>query len=109
MAQSLQRHDGHFEPAASGLEKIVAQALRQAPLSQGPLLAWPLVCGSAVAERTRAVKFEGGILYVEVGAAGWRTELQGLAPKYLAAINRYTAETVQRIEFVIARFEYTRS
>jgi hypothetical protein len=61
-----------------------------------------MVCGSAVAERTRAINFENGILRVEVTDAGWRSELQGLAPKYLATINRYTAEAVQRIEFVVA-------
>ena len=98
-----------MEPAAYGLEKIVMQALRHVPPSQAPLLAWPVVCGSAVAERTRAVNFESGILRVEVADAGWRTELQGLAPKYLVAMNRYTTEVVQRIEFVIARSGDARS
>ena len=39
---------------------------------------------------------------MEVPDAGWRTELQALAPQYLAVINRYVAESVRRIEFVIA-------
>jgi predicted nucleic acid-binding Zn ribbon protein len=98
-----------MESASSGVEKIIVQVLRQAPAAQAPLLAWPIVCGSVVAERTRAVSFEGGILRVEVADTGWRTELQGLASKYLAAINRYTAEAVQRIEFVIAGSERGRS
>ena len=55
----------------------------------------------AVAARTRAVDFAQGILRVEVPDAGWRVELQALAPQYLAVINRYVAESVQRIEFVI--------
>lgn len=92
-----------MERASAGLEKIVAQSLRQAPRAEGPLMAWPVVCGSAVAERTRALSFEGGILHVEVADAGWRSELQGLAPRYLAVINRYTTDTVHRIEFVVAR------
>ena len=66
-------------------------------------MAWPVVCGSAVAERTRALNFADGILRVEVADVGWRNELQALAPKYLAAINRYTLEIVRRIEFVVAR------
>jgi hypothetical protein len=37
-----------------------------------------------------------------VADAGWRRELQALAPRYVATINRYTTESVQRIEFVIA-------
>jgi len=91
-----------LEHVAAGLEKIVAQCLRQAPAAEGPLLAWPVVCGSTVAQRTRALGFEGGVLRVEVADAGWRAELQTLAPRYLAVINRYTTESVHRIEFVIA-------
>jgi hypothetical protein len=68
-------------------------------------MAWPVVCGSAVAERTRALSFEGGVLRVEVAGLGWKAELQALAPRYLAMINRYTTETVHRIEFVVARQE----
>lgn len=91
-----------LEQASRGLEKIVAQSLRQMPAAEAPLIAWPLVCGSAVAERTRVLGFEAGVLRVEVADAGWKAELQTLAPRYLAGINQYTTETVYRIEFVIA-------
>jgi hypothetical protein len=40
-------------------------------------------------------------LRVGVPDWSWRSELQALAPQYLAVINRYVAESVQRIEFVI--------
>ncbi len=86
------------EPIAPALEKIVAGSLRQAP--DAPLLAWPLACGSAVAERTRALEFTKGVLRVEVPDAGWRAELQRLAPQYLAVINRYATQAVERIHFV---------
>jgi len=89
------------ERAANRLESIVAKALHLAPAQESPLLAWPVVCGSAVAERTRAVTFSAGILHVEVADAGWRHELSSLAPRYLAAINRYSAAQVRRIEFVV--------
>jgi Dna[CI] antecedent, DciA len=91
------------EQAGPDLEKIVVRSLRQAPPAQAPLMAWPVVCGSTVAERTRALNFEDGVLRVEVADAGWRSELQVLAPKYLTSINRYTTEIVRRIEFVVAR------
>ena len=87
-----------MEPIAPALEKIVAGSLRQAP--DAPLLAWPLACGSAVAERTRALEFTKGVLRVEVPDAGWRAELQRLAPQYLAVINRYATQAVDRIHFV---------
>jgi predicted nucleic acid-binding Zn ribbon protein len=65
-------------------------------------MAWPVVCGSAVAERTRALGFEDGVLRVEVAGQRWKAELQALAPRYLAVINRYTTATVRRIEFELA-------
>ncbi len=94
-----------MERAGSGLEKIVEQSLRLAPRSEAPLMAWPVVCGSGVAERTRALTFEDGVLRVEVAGIRWKAELQALAPRYLAVINRYTTEAVRRIEFVVAPAE----
>lgn len=91
-----------MEQVGAGLEKIVASSLRRSPDGQGPLLAWSIACGPAVATRTKAVNFADGMLRVEVPDRGWRTELQVLAPQYLAVINRYVAESVRRIEFVIA-------
>lgn len=90
-----------MERAATRLESIVAKALHLAPPQESPLLAWPVVCGSSVAGRTRAVIFSAGILRVEVADTGWRQELSSLAPRYLAAINRYSAVPVRRIEFVV--------
>ena len=90
-----------LEQVGAGLEKIVAGSLRRAPMGQGPLQAWALACGQTVAARTRAVDFAQGILRVRVPDAGWRVELQALAPQYLAVINRYVAERVTRIEFVV--------
>lgn len=90
-----------MEQAGAGLEKIVMGSLRRVPQNEAPMLAWPLVCGSAVAERTRALEFANAVLRVEVPDAGWKRELQGLAPRYLAQINRYGGQEVERIEFVI--------
>lgn len=94
-----------MEHVATGLEKIVAASLRRAPAGEGPVLAWPLACGQAVAARTKALDFAEGVLRVEVPNAGWRAELQALAPQYLAVINRYVAESVKRVEFVVCRDE----
>lgn len=91
----------HLQPPAAGLERVVTRSLRKAPAGEGPLLAWPVACGSAVAARTRALEFVGGVLRVEVPDAGWRRELQSLAPRYLAALNRYLGDCVMRIEFVV--------
>ena len=87
--------------ASAGLETIIAKALHRAPASESALLAWPVVCGSAVAGRTRALGFSDGILRVEVVDEGWRRELVSLAPRYVALINRYSVVSVKRIEFVV--------
>jgi hypothetical protein len=86
----------------TGLEKIVLDSLRQAPAAEIPVKLWPMVCGSAVAARTHALSFADGILQVEVGSLRWKSELQSLAPRYLAALNRYSSG-VQRIEFIVAQ------
>lgn len=87
----------------SHLESVVSRALHRAPADESPLLAWPVACGSAVAERTRAVTFVDGVLQVEVSDHGWRQELMALAPRYVASINKYSAVPVRRIEFVVQR------
>lgn len=97
-----------LEQVGAGLEKIVAGTIRRSPAGQGPLLAWALACGPAVATRTRAVAFAEGTLRVEVPDLGWRAELQALSPQYLAVINRCVAESVTRIEFVVAGKEVVR-
>jgi hypothetical protein len=89
------------QQAGMGLEKIVLSSLRRVPQAEAPLLAWPLVCGSLVADRTRALEFAGGILRVEVPDGGWKREMQSLASRYLATLNRYAGQKVERIDFVI--------
>lgn len=90
-----------MEHAGTGLEKIVSKGLRQAPPQEAPLLAWPVACGHTVAQRTQALDFAEGVLRVEVPDRGWRTELQALAPQYVAVMNRYVSSGVKRIEFVV--------
>ena len=90
-----------MEQAGTGLEKVLLNSLRRMPPPEVPLLAWPLVCGSVVAERTRALEFASAVLRVEVPDAGWKREMQSLAPRYLATLNRYSGQKIERIEFVI--------
>jgi hypothetical protein len=97
-----------MEQAGAGLEKLVLNSLRRVPQGEAPVLAWPLVCGSKVAERTRALDFIGTVLRVEVPDARWKREMQSLAPRYLATLNRYAGQKVERIEFVIRQGESNR-
>ncbi|MGA6982974.1 MAG: DUF721 domain-containing protein [Candidatus Sulfotelmatobacter sp.] len=83
----------------------MVNSLRRVAPGDAPILAWPLVCGSAVAERTRAVEFAEAVLKVEVPDAGWKQELQALAPRYVAMLNRYAGQRVERVEFVVREQE----
>lgn len=91
-----------MEQARTGIQKIVAASLRRSAPGTGPVLAWPVACGRAVAARTTAREFTDGVLQVEVPDAGWKKELQALAPQYISVINRYTREKVRRVEFLVA-------
>jgi Dna[CI] antecedent, DciA len=95
-----------MDSLAAALEKIVASSLRRSA-AEGPILAWPLACGSAVAGRTRAVSFRSGVLWIEVPDAGWRAELRHLGARYLFALNRYSPAAVSRLEFVLPGHECT--
>ena len=90
-----------MEHARAGLQKIVADTLRRAPAEGAAVLAWPLVCGTAVADKTQALDINDGILRVQVPDAAWRTQLLGLAPQYVAAVNQFTSHNVRRISFVL--------
>lgn len=91
-----------MEPARDTLQKIVTDALKRAPENEGPVLAWPMVCGAQVAEKTRALEFSNGILRVEVPDKGWRNQLMDFLPQYLAQLRQVFGGRVQRIEFMVA-------
>jgi hypothetical protein len=87
----------------SDLEKIVLDALKRVHelKAEAPVLAWPLVCGRMVANKTSALSFGQGKLTVRVPDAAWKAQLARFVPQYLAALNRTGAGDVKQIEFVI--------
>jgi hypothetical protein len=90
-----------MQHASATLKKIFAKtALREAG-DDAPLLAWPLACGSKVADKTRAISYGDGVLTVEVSDANWQHQLQGLQQQYLAALKPLTVQPVNAIKFVV--------
>jgi predicted nucleic acid-binding Zn ribbon protein len=87
-----------MQPARPILKKIVTEIVRGEG-ADGPLLAWPMVCGAKIAERTRAISFDAGVLTVTVSDEAWRRQLQSFLPQYLAALNQLVAERVSDIQF----------
>ena len=85
----------------SGLQKLMADAVKRMPAEESPLMAWPLACGSDVAEKTRAVAFACGVLTVEVPDAGWRSQLWSLSTQYKSLLKSYTGQEIERIDFVV--------
>lgn len=88
-----------MEPIRSGLRNIVNEILRAQPPEEAVVLAWPLVCGSEVAARSRALSFADGILAVEVQDANWQSQLMSFAPRYVAVFAELMGPLVQRVQF----------
>lgn len=90
-----------MEHVRAALQKILLEALYRAPEEDVPLLAWPIVCGSSVAEKTRALRFHEGELVVEVPDARWRTQMLALGREYVANLREVTNGRVERLRFVL--------
>jgi len=92
-----------MQPPRAGLEKIVLDALRRTSPQETPVLAWPFACGPAVAQKTRALSFEDGVLTVAVADAEWRAQLTDMAPEFLARINQLAPSRVERLHFIVSK------
>jgi len=88
-----------MEAVRTGLRQIMGDLLRAHPADEAVLLAWPLVCGKEVAERSQAVAFSEGKLAVEVPDPAWRNQLQSFAPRYLSEYEGLLGPVVRSIEF----------
>jgi predicted nucleic acid-binding Zn ribbon protein len=91
-----------MHPARNTLKKIFAENVCRNAGEEAPLLAWPVVCGAAVAEKTRALSFVDGVLIVAVQDVAWRSQLQQMYQQYLAGLNHVSGQQVQNISFVVA-------
>jgi predicted nucleic acid-binding Zn ribbon protein len=91
-----------MQNARSTLKKIFAENVCSKAGDDAPLLAWPVVCGAAVAEKTRALSFVDGVLVVAVADVVWRNQLQQMYQQYLAGLNQVSRQRVQNISFVVA-------
>jgi hypothetical protein len=88
--------------ARATLSKIYGTAVQQVAGEQAPVVAWPLVCGSKVAQRTAALAFINGELAVRVPDKIWRNELQCFHDRYLTALNHVSRHKVKSIRIVTA-------
>jgi predicted nucleic acid-binding Zn ribbon protein len=92
-----------MQSARHSLQSLAARVLKDAPAEEAVLLAWPLACGSAVAERTRAFAFQNGIVCVRVPDRSWQTQLEDFSPHYKAKISRLTGINIEGIRYEFER------
>ena len=90
-----------MQPARRDLQSLAARVLKDAPKEEAVLLAWPLACGSRVAERTRAVDFQDGVLRVQVPDRGWQSQLEAFSLQYRHKISELLGVTVHRIAYEV--------
>ena len=91
-----------MQPARGTLRKIFADKVCGQAGEEAPLLAWTVVCGAAVAEKTKALSFVDGVLMVAVPDEAWRNQLQSMVQQYLAGVNQLAGQQVHSISFVVA-------
>ena len=98
-----------MQSARNDLQRLAATVLKSAPPEEAAVLAWPLVCGSAVAARTQATEFQNGTLTVRVPDRGWRSELQSFSAQYIQKLSAVCGVSVHRIVYQINESHPTRS
>ena len=91
-----------MQHARASLRKLFAEKVCEPAGSEAPLLAWPVVCGSAVARKTRALSFVDGVLVVGVPDVTWRAQLQSMYQQYLDGLHQLAGKQVRSISFVVA-------
>lgn len=92
-----------MEPVRTGLRNIMSDLLRARPGAEAALLAWPLVCGKDVAQRTKALDFSDGLLIVEVVDAAWAAQLKSFTGRYLSGFEALLGPVVKEVKFKISR------
>jgi len=85
------------------LDSLASAVLKGAPSDQAVVLAWPLACGSAVAQKTEALGFADAILRIRVPDRGWQMQLQSFSARYVERLTKLAGTAVKRIEYEIAR------
>ena len=91
-----------MQSARQDLESLAARVLKDAAPEEAVVLAWPLVCGSAVAERAKAIAFEDGTLRVIVPDRGWQMQLEAFSAQYTDRLSRLAGVVVNRIIYQTA-------
>lgn len=91
------------QPIGKILETVVRDLGLTKKLSeQRAVIEWPDVVGRRVAEHARAVRVDGGKLFVEVDSSVWTQELTMMKLEILRQINdRIGRDAIDNVHFVL--------
>ena len=92
-----------MQSARRELKSLAARILKDAGPEDSVVLAWPLACGSTVAERTEALSFADGILHVLVPDSGWKAQLESFLVHYRQKLSELSGQKIQSIVYEIGR------
>ena len=90
-----------MQSTRESLHVLAARLLKDVTPEEAVVLAWPLVCGSAVAQRTEALSFENLTLRVRVPDRSWKSQLEAFSARYVEKLSRLTGASITRIAYEI--------
>lgn len=86
---------------SDGLRRTLIDAVKDAPEGDRLEMAWRVVAGTAVADRTRVASLSGGVLKVVVADKAWAGQLDMLARQYVSQLGDLLPGTVKEIRFEV--------
>ena len=97
--------DKNFTTVGDILANILRSSAFGRRLREREILAlWPSVVGPDIAERTRAVNIDHGVLYVEVDHSAWMQELHFMEKELLGKLRAKAPHVVvEKIRFGTSR------
>jgi predicted nucleic acid-binding Zn ribbon protein len=89
-----------MEQAGEILKGALGKLARREDALEWVQAVWPVVLGSRVAARARPVAWRDGVLEVDVRSAAWQRELEAMAARLCAEINRaWGGQLVREMRF----------
>jgi predicted nucleic acid-binding Zn ribbon protein len=87
------------QPISIDLDRVKRDLLRQLSAPEAAREAWAMVSGSSVAQKTKVVSFEAGVLTIEVPSREWCSELESLRAQYLQKLSLICPAKIESLRF----------
>jgi hypothetical protein len=86
------------------LKKNLARSLDALPATDRLHAAWPVACGKAMADRGEILRFEDGIVLVEVRDAVWLEQMRSMRGVLESELAKIAGVKIAGIHFEVKRF-----